>query len=155
VPLRHTIYCKRNVAAVTPEMLLKHLETLDFWTLGEDYGISVDDVRAALPLRINNTAPGQFRLYHLSYGEPNTRPIEIDCWDTEDEHRGAIDETIDNLTIQDSARINKISNSLRKTVDRVSVTFGIDPSAAMYAWEVVRYFASEFDGIVKLTTANG
>jgi hypothetical protein len=31
----------------------------------------------------------------------------------------------------------------------VSVAFGTDPPAAMYAWEVVRYFATEFDGIIK------
>ena len=31
----------------------------------------------------------------------------------------------------------------------LSVSFGIDPPAAMFAWEVVRFFASEFDGIIK------
>jgi hypothetical protein len=149
MPLRHTVYCKRSVAAVTPENLLKHLEILDFLTLGEDYDISVDAVRAARPLRIKDIRPGQFRLYHLSYGEPDRRPIEIDRWESEDQRRGAIDETIDNLTIEDRARVKKISDFLRESVDRVSVSFGIDPPAAMFAWEVVRYFASKFDGIIK------
>src|SRR6187401_3459761 len=148
MPHRHTIYCQRNVAAMTPETLIKHLEKLDFWTLGEDYGISEEAVEVALPLRIENIDPHQFRLYHLFYGATNTRPIEIDHWVGEDQHRGVVDETVDNLTIQDRARVEKISDLLRKSVDSVSVSFGIDPPAAMFAWEVVRYFASEFDGIV-------
>ena len=149
MPLRHKVYCKRSVAAVTPEILLKHLEILDWLTLGEDYGISEEAVKAARPLGIKNHHPGQFRLYHLSYGESGKRPIEIDRWEMEDPHRGGVDETIDNLTIQDKARVNKISDVLRKSVDILSITFGIDPPAAMFAWEVVRYFASDFDGIVK------
>ena len=149
MPLRHTVYCKRSVAAVTPETLLTHLKIPDYLTLGEDYDISVEAVRAALPLRIENIDPGRFRLYHLSYGEPARRPIEIHRWETEDQHRGAVDETIDNLTIKDTARATKISDFLRTSVDSVSVSFGVDPPAAMFAWEVVRYFASEFDGIIQ------
>lgn len=148
MPLRHNIYCKRSVAAVTPERLLKSLEILDFWTLGEEYDISEKAVQAALPLRIKNMDLGKFRLYHLTYGEPGTRPIEIDRWETEDQLRGDVDETIDNLTMQDEARVKKITDLLRNSVDSVSVSFGIDPPAAMFAWEVVRFFASEFDGIV-------
>lgn len=149
MPIRHTVFCKRSVAATTPEGLLKHLEVLDFLTLGEDYDISEDAVRASRPLRIKNMHPNSFRLYHLSYGEPGKRPIEIDRWETEDQRRGEVDETIHNLAIEDMARVKKISDFLRKSVDSVSVSFGIDPPAAMYAWEVVRYFASEFDGIIK------
>jgi len=149
MPLRHTVYCKRSVAAVTPEKLLKHLEVLDFLTLGEDYGISVEAVKASRPLRIKNIDPKQFRLYHLSYGELDKRPVEIDRWEAEGQHRGAVDETLDNLRIEDMARVKRISDFLRQSVDSVSVSFGTDPPAAMYAWEVVRYFASEFDGIVK------
>lgn len=67
MPLRHTIYSKRNVAAVTPEKLLKHLEILDFWTRGEDYDISEEAVEVALPLRIKNIRPERFLLYHVSY----------------------------------------------------------------------------------------
>jgi hypothetical protein len=149
MPLRHKVYCKRSVATVTPEQLLKHLEVLDFLTLGEDYGISVEAVNAARPLRIKNIDTTQFRLYHLSYGELDRRPIEIDRWGTGDQHHGAVEETIANLTIEDRTRVKKISDFLRESVDSVSVSFGIDPPAAMFAWEVVRYFASEFDGIVK------
>ena len=149
MPLRHTVYCKRSVAAVTPEKLLKHLEVLDFLTLGEDYGISVEAVKASRPLRIKNIDPKQFRLYHLSYGELGKRPVEIDRWEAEGQRRGAVDETLDNLRIEDMARVKRISDFLRQNVDSVSVSFGTDPPAAMYAWEVVRYFASEFDGIVK------
>jgi len=161
MPHRHTIYCKRGVAAVTPEMLLKHLQYLDFLTLGEDYDISEEAVKAARPLRIEDIHPGQFRLCHLFYGKADMRPIEIDRWETENQHRGAVDETIENLTIQDKARVKKISDSLRKSADSVSVAFGTDPPAAMFAWEVVRYFASEFDGLVGaddgewLTIGNG
>jgi hypothetical protein len=149
MPLRHTVYCKRNVSAVTPENLLKHLEILDFWTLGEDYDVSEEAVNVALPLRIRNIDPGRFRLYHLCYGDTDTRPIDIDRWESEDQHRGAVDETIDNLTIKDRARVKKISDFLRESVDSVSVSFGIDPPAAMFAWEVVRFFASEFNGIIE------
>lgn len=149
MPLRHNIFCMRNVAATTPEKILGHLSYLDFLTLGEDYGISAQAVKATRPLRIENIAPGHFKFYHLCYGEPNTRPIEIERWETEDLHRADIDETIDNLTIKDRARAEKISNLLRRSVDSVSVAFGTDPPAAMYAWELVRYFASEFDGIIK------
>jgi hypothetical protein len=150
MPLHHTIYSQRSFAALTPEVLLKHLKNLDFLTLSEDYGIAEDAVRAVLPLRIENIDPGKFRLYHLSYGKAETRPIEIERWITEGQRRGAIDETIDNLTIQDKSRVQKISDLLRTSVDRVSVTFGIGPPAAMFAWEVVRYFASEFDGIINV-----
>lgn len=149
MPLRHTVYCKRSVAAVTPEELLKHLEILDFLTLGEDYDISEEAVKAARPLQIKNNHPGLFCLYHLSYGKPDKRPIEIERWETEDQRRGAVEETIDNLTIEDMARVKKISDFMRESVDSVSVSFGVDPPAAMFAWEVVRYFASEFDGIIK------
>jgi hypothetical protein len=149
MPLRHTVYCKRSAAAVTPEKLLAHLKIPDYLTLGEDYDISEKAVDAALPLRIENIDPGQFRLYHLSYGEPGRRPIEIDRWETADQHRRAVDETIDNLTIEDKSRVTKITDFLRKSVDSVSVSFGIDPPAAMFAWEVVRYSASEFDGMIQ------
>jgi hypothetical protein len=121
MPLRHTVYCKRNVGAVTPENVLKHLEVLDYWTLGEDYDISVDEVDLALPLRINNVDTGPFRRYHLSYGKAEKRPIEIDRWESEDQHRGAVVETIENLTIKDSMRAKKISDFLRASVDSVSV----------------------------------
>src|SRR5262249_29779410 len=80
MPLRHTVYCKRSVAAVTPEKLLTHLKIPDYWTLGEDYDISEKAVDAALPLRIENMDPGRFRLYHLSYGEPDRRRIKIERW---------------------------------------------------------------------------
>jgi hypothetical protein len=60
-----------------------------------------------------------------------------------------VDEAIDNLALEDRARVQRISDFLRESVDSVSVAFGIDPPAAMFAWEVVRYFASEFDGIIK------
>jgi len=148
MPIRHTVYCQHSVAAVTPETLLEHLQGPDYLTLGEDYGLSEETVRVALPLRIKNIRPGAFQLYHLSYGQQDKRPIEIERWETENQHRSAVDETIDNLTIEDKARVKKISDLLRKCVDSVSVAFGIDPPAAMFAWEVVRYFASEFDGII-------
>lgn len=148
MPLRHTIYCKRSLGAVTPENLLKRLEVLDFWTLGEDYGIEEEAINAALPLQVKNVDPGQFRLFHLSYGKTAKRPIEIDRWESEDQHRGAIEETIESLSIADKARAKKISDFLRASVDSVSVAFGVDPPAAMFAWEVARFFASEFDGII-------
>lgn len=148
MPIRHSVYCSRSVAAVTPENLLKHLQVLDFWTLGEDYDISEQAVQLALPLRIKNIDPGRFRLYHLCYGRPDTRPIEIDRWETQEQHRGEVDERIDNLKVQDESRVKKIIDLLRGSVDSVSISFGSDPPAAMFAWEVVRYFASEFDGIV-------
>src|SRR5262249_8059467 len=91
----------------------------------------------------------RFHLYHLSYGEPEPRPIEIHRWESEHQHRGAVEETIDNLTIEGGARLKKIIALLRESVDSVSVSFGIDPPAAMFAWEVVRFFASEFDGIIE------
>ena len=148
MPLRHTVYCKRSAAGVTAEKLLTHLKIPDYWTLGEDYDISEKAVDASLPLRIENLDPGQFRLYHLFYGEPGRRPIEIERWETEDQHGRAVDETIDNLTIKEGARAAKIGDFLRKSVDSVSASFGIDPPAAMFAWEVVRYFAFEFDGMI-------
>ena len=149
MPHRHTVYCQRSAASVAAETLLKHLNVLDFWTLGEDYDISVEAVDTALPLAITNIEPGQFRLYHLSYGTQTKRPIEIVRWETEDQNRGAVDETIENLSLQDKTRAGKISDLLRASVDSVSVAFGIDPPAAMFAWEVVRYLASKFDGIIK------
>jgi hypothetical protein len=149
MPLRHKVYCERNCAAVKPAELLAHLERLDFLTLGEDYGLSEEAVEAARPLRVKDVSPGLFRLYHLSYGKGDRRPIEIDRWETADQHRGAVAETIDNLTAEDSARAEKISALLRTSVDGVSVTFGTDPPAAMFAWEVVRYFASAFGGIIR------
>lgn len=149
MPLRHKVYSKHSVAAVTPENLLKHLRILDFLSLGEDYNIAEDAVRVALPSRIVNARPERFLLYHLSYGRGDTRPVEISRWETEDQRRAAVDETIDNLAIADKARARKIEEFLRQSVDSVSVTFGVDPPAAMFAWEVVRYFASEFDGIIK------
>jgi hypothetical protein len=149
MPLRHTVFCKRSVAAVTPEMLLKHLNILDFLTLGEDYGISENAIQAARPLRIENIDPGQFCLYHLRYGASGIRPVEIDRWENADQHRAYVEETIENITIQNGARTGKVIGFLRASVDSVSVSFGTDPQAAMYAWEVVRYFASEFDGIVR------
>jgi hypothetical protein len=148
MPHRHTVYCKRSFAKVTPELLLNHLESLDFLTLGEDYRFSEQAVKTTRPLRIKDVRPEQFWQYHLFYGKAEMRPIEIDRWETEDQHRAALDETIDNLAIQDKARTKKISELLRKSVDSVSVSFGIDPPARMFAWEVVRYFASQFDGIV-------
>lgn len=149
MPLRHTVYCSRSSAAVSPEKLFEELDILDYLTLAEDYDIAEEVVQAALPLRIKNVEPGRFRLYHLSYGPPKTRPIEIDRWETVELHRGAVNETIDNLTITDKTRLKKISDLLRKSVDSVSVSFGSDPPAAMFAWEVVRYFASEFKGIIE------
>lgn len=149
MPSRHTVFCKRNVGAVTPERLLKHLEVLDFWTLGEDYNIEEEAVDAALPLQIKNVDPKRFRLLHLSYGKAGKRPIEIERWESEDQHHGAVEETIENLSFEDRARGKKIIDLLRASVDSVSVSFGIDPPAAMFAWEVVRFFASEFDGIIE------
>jgi hypothetical protein len=148
MPHRHTVYCQRSCSAVTPDELLQYLDRLDFWTLGEDYGLSEDAVNAARPLRIKDVRPGQFRLYHLSYGEGNRRPIEIDRWETVDQHRAAVAETIDNLTTEERARAETIGVLLRTSVDSVSVAFGTDPPAAMFAWEAVRCFASRFDGIV-------
>lgn len=148
MPLRHTVYCKQSITGVTPEILLKHLESLDFWTLGEDYSMSEDDVEASLPLRINNVSAEQCFRYHLYYGKADKRPIEMDRWETEDQRRGDVDEAIDNLTIQDAARVEKISEFLGNSVDSVSISFGVDPPAAMFAWEIVRFFASRFAGIV-------
>jgi hypothetical protein len=149
MPHRHTVYCQRSCAAVTPGELSEHLVSLDFLTLGEDYGLSEDAVRAACPLRIKDVRPGQFILYHLSYGQADRRPIEVERWETADQHRGAVAEMIDNLAAEDGSRAETISSLLRTSVDRVSVAFGTDPPAAMFAWEVVRYFASGFDGIVR------
>lgn len=149
MPLRHTVYCQRSCAAVTPEELREQLESLDFLTLGEDYNLSADAVRAARPLRIKNVRPGQFILYHLSYGHDDSRPIEVERWETLDQHRGVVTETIDNLAAQGGSRIETIGPLLRTSIDSVGVAFGTDPLAAMFAWEVVRYLASEFDGIIQ------
>jgi hypothetical protein len=147
--LRHTVYCRQDPAAITPDELLNHLKPIDFWTLGEDYDIHEKTVNLALPLRIKNIEPERFRLYHLTYGSLNTRPIEIDRWETPEQHRAEIEEMIENRTIQDAERLKKITQWLRESIDRVSVSFGIDPPAAMFAWEVVRYIASKFDGIIR------
>ena len=149
MPARHVVYCKRTAAEVTPDNILKHLKVFDFWTLGEDYDISEEAVDAALSLNVKNIHEGQFRLYHLTYGTSDTRPIEIDRWETREQRRSAVDDKIDNLSIEEKARVAKITEFLRNSVDSVSVAFGIDPPAAMFAWEVVRYFASEFDGIIE------
>jgi len=149
MPARHTVYCKRTTAEETPDNILKRLKVFDFWTLGEDYDLSEKAVDAALPLNVKNIHEGQFRLYHLTYGNSDTRPIEIDRWETEEQHRSAVDEKLDNLAIDDKARVAKITDFLCNSVDSVSIAFGIDPPAAMFAWEVVRYFASEFDGIIE------
>src|SRR5262245_42809014 len=98
MPLRHTVYCKRNLGAVTPEKLLEQVKVPDYWTLGEDYGISEEAVNLALPLQVKNVDPGRFRRYHLCYGKADKRPIEIDRWESEDQHRGAVEERIENLT---------------------------------------------------------
>ena len=147
MPLRHTVYCRQSTIALAPSGLLKHLEMLDFLSLAEDCGISTDAVKGARPLRIKDIQSGEFRLYHLSYGDGSRRPIEIDRW-TDDLHRGAVNETIDNLTIKDRERVERINDFLRNSLDSVSVAFGTDPLAAMFAWEVVRCVASRFDGIV-------
>lgn len=148
MPQRHTVYCQQTCVVVTPRTLRDHLESLDFLTLGEDYGLSADAVRAARPLQINDFRPGQFILYHLVYGQGDRRPIEVERWATADQHRAAVAETIDNLVDGEGSRVQTISALLKTSVDSVSVAFGTDRPAAMFAWEVVRYFASEFDGIV-------
>lgn len=148
MPLRHTVYCLRSVAKVTPEGLLKRLKAPDYWTLAEDYGISEEDVEAARPLELTSAQAGLFVRYQLSYGKAGKRPIDVERWETAAQHRSAADETIDNLAVADKARAKKIAGLLRRSVDSVSVTFGIDPPAAMFAWEAVRYFAAEFDGII-------
>src|SRR6476619_2969892 len=108
--LRHTVFCKRSVAAGTPEQLLGHLGMLDFLTLGEDYGLPVEAVEAARPLRIENIDAGPFCVYHLRYGNPGARPIAIERWESEDQRRAAVDEAIDNL--EDGAPATKISDFL-------------------------------------------
>src|SRR5262245_39914974 len=148
MPQRHTVYCQQTCVAATPRTLREHLNSLDFLTLGEDYGLSADAVRAARPLQINDMLPGQFILYHLVYGQGDRRPIEVERWATADQHRASVVETIENLVGGETSRVETIRASLQTSVDSVSVAFGTDPPAAMFAWEVVRYFASEFDGIV-------
>lgn len=149
MPLRHTVYCPRSIAAVTPEMLQKQLGLLDYLTLGEDYGLAEDAVRAALPLRITNLAAAGFYHYQLSYGQTKARPVMIDRWETEEQRQAATDEKISNLTVRDQARAQRIIGLLRQSVDSVSISFGVDPPAAMFAWEVARYFAAESGGIIE------
>lgn len=66
MPLRHTVYCKRDIGVVTPDALFKHMDLLDFRTLGEDYGVSDEVVSAALPPRITNIDREGFRRYRLT-----------------------------------------------------------------------------------------
>ena len=153
MPLRHKVYSKHSVAAVTPEKLLKHLEILDFLTLGEDYNISPEAVHVALPLRIKNIRPGPFLLYHISYGKSDKRPIEINRWETEDQRRASVDETIDNLAIAASGHesrrlMNSCAHGRWRDVRHRSACRDV-------AWEVALFRGRSSTALPRLTTANG
>jgi len=149
--VRFTTYCRRSLAHVEPEQLLHALESGDLHTLAEGYDLEDDVIEPALEqLRIEKVDATGFRRWRLCYRPAGHRQVDIDRQTTEVQE--AIAEEMQALEDEDHLKMAQIIAHLWQTTDTVDASFGTMESermALVLASEVARWFAQEFDGIVK------
>jgi hypothetical protein len=151
--IRYTVYCKRSVAAVTPEQLLAGVQVADLHTIAENDDIPDDVIVDALgQLRIENVDPIGFRFYRFCYRPAGKRPIDVERWQNAEEVQGVVAEVLASLADDGHPALARIRTHLQQTVDIVDASFGSSPEeqmAPVLASEVARWLAEKFDGIIR------
>jgi len=145
----HTAYCKKSVAELTPEQLLRGIRSADLHTIAEDYDLSDAVIADALrQLRIETATRGSSQYFRICYRPDGQRQIDLERWPTAEEVEAVKAEVLQEL--EGEPLFEKVSAHLGQTVDIVSASFGSSQEEGMapvIASEAVRWLAEQFDGI--------
>jgi hypothetical protein len=151
--IHYTVYCKKSVAHVSPEELLKGVTAVDLPALAKKGGVPDEEFAAALDaLRIENMKPGGFVVYRLFFRPHGMRQVDIECWDRKDDVQAVIDEELEELAAEGHSHFKQIRAHLKQAVDVIDTSCGSAPGEVMarvLAAEVARWLAGRFDGIIR------
>jgi hypothetical protein len=150
--IHYTVYCKKSVAHVTPQELLKGITTADLPVLARKEGVTEEQMAAALDvLHVENFKPPQFVVYRLFYGPSGVRPVDVECWESKDDVQAVLDEELEELAADGHPHYKAIRAHLKQCVDVIDASIGSpkEPLARVLAAEIARWLAGHFDGIVR------
>jgi hypothetical protein len=148
----YTVYCKKSVARVTPDELLKGVTAADLPALTKKEGVPEEQVAAALDvLRIENMKPPGFVVYRLFYRPSGLRQVDVECWESKDDVQAVLDEELEELAAEGHPHFKLIRAHLKQCVDVIDTSVGApnEAMARVLAREVARWLAGRFDGIVR------
>jgi hypothetical protein len=149
--IHYTAYCKKSVAHVTPDALLKGVTAADLAAAAKKVGVSEEDITSALDrLRIENMKPPGFVVYRLHYRPRTMRQVDVECWESKDDLQAILDEELEELA--GHPHFKPISAYLKQCVDVLEVSCAPGPAEAMgqvLAVEAARWLAGHFDGVIR------
>jgi hypothetical protein len=148
----YTVYCKKSVAHVTPQELLKGVTSADLPALAKQEGVPEGQVAAALDaLRIENMKPPGFVVYRLFYRPGGLRQVDVECWESKDDVQAVLDEELKELAAEGHPHIKLIRAHLKQCVDVIDASTGApaEAMARVLAREAARWLAGRFDGVVR------
>ena len=148
----YTVYCKKSVAHVTPQELLKGVTSADLPALARKEGVPEDQVAAVLDvLRAENMKPPGFVVYRLFYRPGGLRQVDVECWESKEDVQAVLDEELEELAAEGHPHFKLIRAHLKQCVDVIDASAGAadEGMARVLAREAARWLAGHFDGIVR------
>lgn len=148
-----TVYCSRSVDRVTTADILAAIESWDFRTSAEGYGIDDDEAvdRALASLKPESDAGDGVR-FRLTYGPPGSRPILIQFHSDADliaEMRDEAEELLDQARGQG---VERIRTHLGSIVEVVAIELGwsqMEDMGVVFAAMMSEYLAGVGSGLVR------
>lgn len=153
-----TVYCRRPVSALAPELLLagiqgrdsEALAGVDYWTLAERFGIEDEAVvDAALDvLRVRGDEElGLLAECEIAYRpEVDARPIVVHCWTDPERLAEELEEAEEGRSPPTG-----VLPRLRTTKEIVGIELGfsqLEDMGIVLAYELARWLAQKGDGLV-------
>ncbi len=150
--VHYTIYCKKSLAQVSPNDLLKGVTATNLAARAQKEGVAEEQIALALDvLRIENLKPPGFVLYRLFHRPGAMRQVEVECWESKDDVQAVIDEELEELAAEGHPHFKQIRAHLKQCVDVVDSSSAApsEPMARVLAREVACWLAGRFDGIIR------
>jgi len=138
MPAWITVYMRQVPKELTPEGIKQGIRVADWWTLGEDFGISedtVDDFMRGLRWGDNP----------LRFGQEGQRPVQVHLW-TDSEH---LQEEIAELEL--GALPVSIRSHLGEVRAIVALEIGFSQLKSMVevvAFEIAYWLAETYEGLI-------
>ncbi len=148
-----TVYCSRSVDRVTTADILAAIESWDFHTSAEGYGIDDGEAvdRALTSLKLEPDAGGGVR-FRLTYDPPGRRPILIQVHSDPEVIAEVRDEAEELLDEARGQGVERIRTHLGSMVEVVAVELGwsqMEEMGVVFAAMMSEYLAIVGGGLVR------
>lgn len=144
MPARITVYTQEPIVSLTAEAIKKGISPADWWTLGEDVGLDVDEVNVFMDnLAWSDGTPLEFR------ADRERRPVQFRLLSDAEEVSAYLAELLENGDGSIPAAVREHLSQVSSIVD---IELGWQQLKSMYeviAFEAAYWLAETYKGLIR------